>query len=438
MNCISTLPSMSRQPLPRPRRPAIALLLLLVCSNSVTAATPATADARSYRLVYSIQPDPSAGLVKVSLQVGQSRALLRELQFSAGDRIDGVAGDGNVIHDGHQVRWQPPASGGTLSWTALMHHRRNGDGFDALLNSEWGLFRAEDAIPRSRTRTLAGAHSETWMAFRLPRHWSVATQYFDMNGRFRVDNARRRFDQPSGWIVMGKLGIRREIIAGTHVAVAAPVNQSVHRMDMLALLHWTLPEMDRLLPSVPRRLTIVSAGDPMWRGGLSAPRSIYVHAERPLISENATSTLLHEVMHVSLGLAADADADWVLEGLAEYYSLELLRRSGTISETRYQTARRDVAEWSKSATVLCGPASSGATTALAVTILGHVDREIRKTTAGASSLDDLARALSTSGRRVSVPLLIEAAAEIAGGPLESLRAGKLPGCAASMRKVPVG
>ena len=41
---------------------------------------------------------------------------------------------------------------------------------------------------------------------------------------------------------MGKLGVRRETIAGTRIAVAAPEGQTVRRMDMLALLNWILPE----------------------------------------------------------------------------------------------------------------------------------------------------------------------------------------------------
>src|SRR5690606_21947056 len=134
---------------------------------------------------------------------------------------------------------------------------------------------------------------------------------------------------PTGWIVLGHLGVRYDTISGIRTKVAGPVNQGVRRMDMLALLRWTLPELLRILPDFPHRLTIVSAGDPMWRGALSAPQSLYLHAERPLISENGTSTLLHEVVHVGLGVGAGHGADWVVEGLAEYYSLEMLRRSGT-------------------------------------------------------------------------------------------------------------
>ena len=43
---------------------------------------------------------------------------------------------------------------------------------------------------------------------------------------------------------------------------------------------------------------VVGAADPMWRGGLSASNSLFLHADRPLISENGTSTLVHELTHV--------------------------------------------------------------------------------------------------------------------------------------------
>ena len=117
---------------------------------------------------------------------------------------------------------------------------------------------------------------------------------------------------------------------------------------MLAMLAWHLPELARLVPSMPERLTIVSAGEPMWRGGLSGPTSIYIHADRPLISENGTSTLLHEVVHTVIPIDSHTGYDWVVEGLAEYYSLEMMRRSGTLSERRFQSALSQLEDWGHS------------------------------------------------------------------------------------------
>lgn len=413
MNCISRL-----------------MICLIACAacGATTSEPEAPADPSVYRINYVLRLDPVEGIANVSMRVAQSSALLREVSFRRPDSVRDVDGDGQLAIDGKIVRWQPPPRGGSLSWQVRVSHRRNGNGHDAWLGADWGLFRAEDVVPRARTRTLKGARSETWLSFDLPRDWSVVTQYFGRDQRFRIDNPARRFDQPSGWIVAGDLGVRRETIAGVKVAVAGPVGQSIRRMDILAMLSWTLPELARLLPELPPRLTIVSAGDPMWRGGLSAPLSLYMHADRPLISENATSTLLHEVLHLSLGLSAERGYDWIVEGLAEYWGLRILQRSGSISDERFTQARRDLKAWSQDADVLCQPISSGAATALAVTVLFALDRELRRATDGNTSLDDVTRELVASDAKVTLEALTRTAENLAGQSLDALRIDNLPGC----------
>jgi hypothetical protein len=183
---------------------------------------------------------------------------------------------------------------------------------------------------------------------------------------------------------------------------------------MLAMLNWNLPDLVRLLPDFPRRLTVISAGEPMWRGGLSAPRSFYVHAGRPLISENGTSTIMHEAIHVGLGVAAVKGADWITEGLAEYYGLEILRRSGTISEKRFRSARAELAKWGKKARSLCQDPSTGAVTARAVTLFGKLNDEIRKKSARKYDLDDVLRRIASSGDKISAKQLRETVADLAG------------------------
>ena len=199
-------------------------------------------------------------------------------------------------------------------------------------------------------------------------------------------------------------------------------------MDMLALLNWTLPELVALLPQPPERLTIVSAGEPMWRGGLSAPASLFIHADRPLISENATSALLHEVLHTTLALRAAGGMDWIIEGLAEYYSLELLHRGGAITTRRHARAVADLAEWSKDAATLCAPSSTAATTALAVTLFRALDRELRERTDGERNLDDLlARLLAVDGK-VAADSIRVIAEDMSGRASDVLHIDNLPGC----------
>ena len=197
---------------------------------------------------------------------------------------------------------------------------------------------------------------------------------------------------------------------------------------MLALMNWTLPELVRLVAEPPRRLTIFSAGDPMWRGGLSAPASVFIHSGRPLISENGTSTLLHEVMHVFIGVGAVDGHDWLLEGFAEYYSLEILRRSGTLTAARHAQGLAALAEWAESAETLCGGESSGAQTALAVVTLAALDAELRERDRENRNLDDLLRDLMAAEKPLSLDLLIETSSAYLGEKPDALHIDRLPGC----------
>lgn len=408
---------------------------LLVIGSLLSAAWPVNISAdsrsqeRSYSVEYRVKPDPGAGGADVWLTLEQTGHYLRELDMSLRNgQIDRIRGDGEInLQDGRLI-WKPPADGGTIRWFAALNHRRAGDTYDAYITGNWALFRGEDIIPPAATRTLKGATSKTTLRFELPANWSSVTPWFGRDDRYEIDKRQRRFDTPTGWMVLGNLGVRNETIGHVHTKVAAPVGHSVRRMDMLAFMYWTLPEILQLLPEFPDRLTFVSAGAPMWRGALSAPQSVYVHADRPLISENGTSTLLHETMHVGLGLAAAEGADWIVEGLAEYYALEILRRSGTISRKRYQDAHAGLADWGKKSKKLCSRQSSGSTTARAVGVLKAVNAEIGKESNGLSSLDDVLRALVKFEGRISLDEFRTLVEELTGRSVASLQAKNLPGC----------
>jgi predicted metalloprotease with PDZ domain len=120
--------------------------------------------------------------------------------------------------------------------------------------------------------------------------------------------------------------------------------------------------------------------------------------------------------------------DWIIEGLAEYYSLAILHRSGTISDRRYAAAIRKQAEWGSSVTRLCGSTSSGAITARAVTILSDLDHEIRTMSNGRKSLDDVMAALAASEDAISLGELAAIVRQFAGADADALQASNLPGC----------
>lgn len=406
----------------------ICLLGCTACGVPASETQPGPENSR-YAVHYTISPDPANATVAVTLELQQSDGQLKELSFAIGENGPAqITADGGLDVRNDRLYWRPSKTGGKLSWRIQIPHQRGSGGFDAWLQTDWGIFRAEDVIPRARTRTRRGAHSETTMTFELPPGWSAVSEYSTINSRINIDIAARRFDQPRGWMAIGHLGIRRDTIAGTRIAVVGPTGQSVRRLDMLALLNWTLPELNSLLGEPIPRLTIFSAGDPMWRGGLSAPASIFIHADRPLISENATSTLLHEVIHVGLKLKTKDGFDWISEGLSEYYSLAFLMRGGAITARRYRKALEQMTSWASKARSLCGPTSTGPTTALAVNLFRSLNEEIISSSDGELGLDDLVAKMAQIKTEIDLSTLTKLAAELMGQSSSTLHIDNLPGC----------
>ncbi len=120
-----------------------------------------------------------------------------------------------------------------------------------------------------------------------------------------------------------------------------------------------------------------------------------------MISGNGTSTLIHELVHVAMSARSGPKADWIVEGLAEFYSLEVLHRSGTISTERYETAHRKLAKWGEEAETLDVDRSHGPITARAVARLREIDAEIRERSGGRRSLDDVVRGLASDDGEIT-------------------------------------
>jgi hypothetical protein len=336
--------------------------------------------------------------------------------------------DGDIANENGKVIWNPPPDGGTLRWISSVNRQKSSTTFDAYMTRDWALFRGSDIIPPARTKSLRGAQSETELRFDLPMNWSSTTQYAQDDGSYVVKNPKRRFDRPTGWMMLGKTGSRTDRIADVRVIISGPQKQNIRRLDMLAFLRWNLAEITQVFPDFPERLTVFSAAEPMWRGGLSAPASVYIHQSRPLISENGTSTLLHEVVHVALGAKAANDADWIIEGMAEYYGLQAMLRSGTISKSRYDSAIASLAQWAKDAPVLCGRKSSGAITAKATVTMYDLDQELQKNSEGRYSLDDVARSLAAQDSAISVADLSDILGVYSDEPSRVLESANVVNC----------
>lgn len=383
---------------------------------------------RVYDAFFEARIVPTERVARASIRIGDGASLVRWIELSIDpDRSFDWRGDGKIEVEGGRVRWTPPAGGGRLRYAFRIDHLRTASAYDARCAENWALFRGDDLFPPARVRSLVGARSRSRLRLRVPEGWSTVAPYEKSGAWFRIDHPRRRFDRPTGWMVVGQLGVLREKIAGVRVAVAGPVGQDLRRHDLLALLRWTLPSLRDALGELPDRFLVVGAGDPMWRGGLSGPRSVFVHADRPLISRDLTSPLLHELVHAVMRVRSGPGGDWIAEGLAEYYSLGMLVRSKTMSRKRYEKALTRMRQKGRRARRLDVEHASGEVTARAVAVLHDLDAEIRSATAGAASLDGVVRLLAEWREPVTPAVLRRAVGEVVGRDLAAFFRARVPG-----------
>jgi predicted metalloprotease with PDZ domain len=393
---------------------------------AVLAAAPSLANEDStFDAIFRAEIAASRPVMRVELTLSGER-LPGRVEFRIDpERHRAFASKDPVSQTADRVTWLPQGKQARLTYEFVATHERTPKRYDSLVTDRWAIFRGDRMVPRINVTSPPDLKGKTTLAFSLPSGWSVSTAYPREQGVFRIPESDRRIARPEGWMLAGRLGERSQVVSGIQAVVAAPEGERARRQDILAFLNWNLPHLKDVFPQFPQRLLVVSAGDPMWRGGLSGPNSLFLHSDRPLISENRTSTLLHELVHVAMGIRGDEESDWIAEGFAEYYSLEILRRSGGIGHNRYDQAMARLARWARESPSVFAKRSSGATTARAVIALREVDAEIRKVTGGRASLDDLAAALASKRGEVSLESLQAHARQIAGRELESLRRERL-------------
>ncbi|MEZ5557783.1 MAG: hypothetical protein R3E86_04460 [Pseudomonadales bacterium] len=382
--------------------------LLLVVATIVTPSGVAAATSARYGVHYQAEFQPEAHGVLVHIDIRQRKGQLRLLDFNApASRYGEFEGDGTIRRQGDRLVWTVPRTGGRLSYRVGVDHRR-GDAYDARMGDNWAVLRLDDLFPPARVRARAGAESHATLSLSGPPGWSFETGYGPSNDTIQVANPDRRFDRPVGWMAAGELGIRRDKLGERRVSVAGPTGESFRRMDILAFVRWTLPQLVSVLPSFPERMLIVGGSDDMWLGALSGPNAIYLHPGRPLISENGTSTLLHELVHAAMTVAPEHGDDWIAEGLAEYYSLAVLTRSGGISGRRYERSLASLKEWADRDGGHLADPSTGPDTAYATLLFRDLDLEL---ISAGSSLDAVVGPLFAGDQigRARLEELVEAA-----------------------------
>ncbi|EJN21010.1 hypothetical protein PMI36_03807 [Pseudomonas sp. GM79] len=353
--------------------------------------------AKKVDLDYHVRLLPQSDQAEVRLTLAQGSAV-RSLDFDLGEgsHYSDFKADGQwQLTPGKQARgvWRPAADKASLTYRVRISHGRKSGSFDTRMTPNWALMRGDDLVPAAKLDQQDGIELVSRLEFELPTGWkSVETAWPRIGkNRFRIDNASRLFDRPTGWMLAGHLGSRRARLGETEVTVASPQGQGMHRMDVLTLLTFVWPQVQAVFPRHPSKLLIVGANDPMWRGSLGAHESIYLNSRLPLVSESGTSALVRELAQVFARINDSQRSDWISEGFAEYYAIELVRRAGGMSDERYESLQSKLTKASQKVTTLRGEQINPAQVAKAVVLLQELDREIRLKTRNKRSLDDVLR-----------------------------------------------
>lgn len=411
-------------------RSVLLLLAVLVSGSAAASTSPPDVRVRYELSLQAGQPEAEARVV-----VSQRRGALVMLSFD-GDRVSAPEGPGTVRVRGDRYVWEVPPSGGTFRYRVTLDLPRatgRQPGNNAWVGDNWAVFRGDHAFPIRSSDRLPGTTLAGELRVTTPKDWSLVTPYRRTTaGRLPVRNPGNRLARPIGWIAAGDLLTRRETIDGIAFAVTGPRGHRVQRIPVLGVLRWTLPrllvDLGGVGPGGVQYVPIVLAPDPMWLGALAAPNSIFVHSLRPIISEDATSPIVHEMVHVLLAdLRTPEDQDWIVEGLAEYLSLRALRDSGTISRTRFDRSIENFRRRGAPVADLRTAYARGAVTARAVAIFHDLDAELAAATRGREDLGSLVRNLRRAGRGAGLDELREAAAQLAGRPVAALSADAVPG-----------
>lgn len=395
-------------------------LLATLRSTGVAAPLPKATFSIDYIVTISAT-NPHVARVRWELQGIHEVEELR-LDFR-GRAIKKVRGSGSLAVTSEGARWQPGGPYGHLSYTVAIDHTRGGSGkFDSYSTRNWVLTRARQLFPKTTIRVAADAEATTKsrarLIFRLPSGWQSAAPFTRLAANtFELPEENKILARPRGWFALGEIEIAREEIADIMVEIAAVPGGALAAEKIFELLNPTLPVLKKLLHAAPASLLIARGPDPMWRGGISGSLSCFLHSDRPLRTPDQTSPYLHELFHVLQPNPAAADADWIMEGLAEYYSVELQRRAGLLDADQFARALRlfeQHGEWNVDLTT---QRDSAATNNSAPLVMYALDQRIQHATAGRKRLDDVVSLLAQQGGSIDSERFRQTASRISGKKL---------------------
>lgn len=397
------------------------LFFCLLATFSSAAASSAAAAKETFSIDYIVtisQKHVGVAWVRWELSGIEEVKSLR-LRFPKA-RLDHVRGTGTFEPSAGGLRWVPGGPYAHLTYRVQINHMRGQRGrYDSYAAPNWIVTRAHDLFPRididCHPRANGAPKSRARLIFELPTGWRSAAPLPALGpDTYRLSEPGKVLDRPRGWFALGTFDLDRQEIAGTMVQVARLPGSPLVPKELFHFFESTLPTLKSLLLAEPETVLLISAPDPMWHGGISGEHSFFMHANRPLRTPDKTSPYLHEMFHVLQPYKPAPDADWIEEGLAEFYSLELQRRAGLIDAAAYSRALEYFARFGRWNVDLTQQRDNPATNNSAPLIMYALDQRIQRTTAGKKRLDDVVAQLAKQAGEIDTASFLHGVNTVTG------------------------
>lgn len=427
--------------------PAKALWTCIICvlSCSIASAAIPVNPTPNFSINYRVHvplADPLTPKIEVQLRGVDEVTCITS--FLEAGRYHHFSGDGKISQLGTDVQWWPMALNAALNYDVTIPHESKKGIFDSYGKKDWVITRTADLFPRKLIQYSKVAKSYTTVTFELPTGWDVVTEMPKVGDHvFRAfPELGDVYDRPTGWLIYGK--VHTTVISAKDVKITLAYPESFLRppsgknpaKDLLQqkYLDWfqkkiteavsiyqqVIPIMTTFLPKYAKEFLVIMGKNPMWHGGLSGEHSLYIHRGVPNIAKDNTSTLVHEYFHVCSGFNKDPrDAEWFVEGLAEFFSIRMLYEAKFLTQEQYFAGIQTLNSQSEWGTNLTKSHKNIVFYKNAPVVLFTLDEMIRAKFAGEKSLKDVMPLLAEEDRRINTTIFEEKIESVYG---ESLKA----------------
>lgn len=388
--------------------------------------------------VYVSKNNPAVADVEVELRGANE---IRRMHFLLDKgRYRYFRGEGEIKPIGTDILWMPKKLNARLSYQVSLLHERKPGFYDSYGEKDWFITRTTDLFPRKRFDFKGPSKSYTTVKFKLPKDWTVVSEMPSIGLQsFRaVDSPDTRYQWPTGWLIFGKVGERQVPVEDVMIRFAYPedflrygkpkypekrknrIARFAKKLDDAAVLFQkVVPHMKKFLPKYAKDFLVVFGKSPMWRGGLSAEGSLFINRSTPVIVSDYSSTLIHEYFHICDGFKKDMrDAEWFVEGLAEYFSLRLLLAGKVISREQFFEGIESYRKFGLWNVNLTRSKNERVFYENAPLVLFTLDEMIRSKSRQQKSLKDVMRLLAEEDEPVGTALFRKKIEEIYGASLE--------------------